>query len=120
MLRKINADGIMKIIYSSVFFIEILDLFVLFTLSLQQQLANDAMCMMCVEMQSSANGIQFVFVQCAYHSISSAWTVNVVCGLVEPFSVFNGKTVFSFINFITPAHFISVHDVLQYVDKCGH
>lgn len=63
MLRKINADGIMKIIYSSVFFIEILDLFVLFTLSLQQQqLANDAMCMMCVEMQSSAKRIQFVFV----------------------------------------------------------
>lgn len=87
MLRKINADGIMKIIYSSVFFIEILNLFVLFTLSLQQQLANDAMHY--VRRNAELGKTYAVcFCACTYHSICSAWTVNVVCGLVEPFSVF--------------------------------
>lgn len=48
---------------------------------------------LCVEMQSNVINSSCVCA-CAYHSISSAWTVNVVHGLVEPFFIWTVKFVF--------------------------
>lgn len=104
MLRKINADGITKIIYSSVFFH--LDTLHLFTLFILLSLAtNDAM-RRNAEQSELYIVCFFVHVHAIRYLVHGQWMWFAVW--LKHFRVFNGKTFF-LINFITPVHFISVH-----------